>query len=678
MARISGTGAVLLGTIMKRLVAVIAALLTAMFVVSGAGAQKADPAIYGALPDVTEAQISPDGKTVALLQNIGASSAVLFYDLNNKGAQPIGVGVGKANARSIEWADNDHLLVLVSQSSRKATSGGIETIEFFRWLSVSKSDQKANLLFGNEAGFFIPSAGSFISDLPNEPGKVLFARISRSGHFSGGARTGRLNRDTVLAYSLFTANLKNGKTKLLKAGEDNTVDWVVSETGDPVARIDYNANQSRREIYTIPEGTSRFKLLTSIEEPRGAGSTISFYGMSDKPNIVLATTYAGGDKRSLVEFDLTTGGIGETLFRNSTYDISSVVYDPRKATATGVRFVDNLPRTYHLNEADRSLQASLAKALPGAAPMIVSKSADETRVIVEAIYTDHPKQFFLFDKNARSLNMLSPSYSALDGKVAANKEKYDYVSSDGLQINGFLTVPAGASKQSMPLIVLPHGGPESFSDQAFYYWPFFYAARGYLVYQPNFRGSDGYGFDFRAAGYGEWGRKMQDDITEGVQKLVADGIADPGRICIAGGSYGGYAALAGATLTPDLYACAVSVNGVSNLNGMLGRASQGSGLAEDYWEVRIGSRFRDGDALNAVSPAKIARRAGPPILLIHGKDDTIVPIEQSRQMRNALKTAGKPHEYVVLDGEDHWLSTSAARTEMLRTSIEFIDRHIGQ
>lgn len=663
---------------MKRLVAVIAASLAAMFVVSGAGAQKADPAIYGALPDVTEAQISPDGQTVALLQNIGAASAVLFYDLNNKSAQPIGVGVGKANARGIEWASNDHLLLLVSQSSQQATSGGIKSIEFFRWVSVSKSDAKASVIFGNEAGVFISSPGTLISVLPDDPKKVLFARISRYGQAMGGNPKGRINRDVEFAYSLFTARLDNGKTKLLKAGEEFTRDWIVSETGEPVARIDYQHRQELRKIYTIPEGGSRFKLLTSIEEDRGAGTSISFYGMSDKPNTVLATTYAGRDKRSLVEFDLTTGQIGETLFSNSTYDISSIIYDPRKATVTGVKYVDNLPRTYHLNEADRSLQASLAKALPSAAPIIVSKSVDGARMIVEAIYTDHPKQFFLYDKTARSLNMLSPSYSALDGKIAANKEKYDYVSSDGLQINGFLTIPAGASKQSMPLIVLPHGGPESFSDQSFYYWPFFYAARGYLVYQPNFRGSDGYGYNFRSAGYGEWGRKMQDDITEGVQKLIADGIVDPDRICIAGGSYGGYAALAGATLTPDLYACAVSVNGVSNLNGMLGRASKGSGLAEDYWEVRIGSRFRDGDALDAVSPVKLPSQAGPPILLIHGKDDTVVPLEQSRQMHNALNAAGKSHEYVVLEGEDHWLSTSATRTEMLRTSIEFIDQHIGQ
>ena len=663
---------------MKKMFAAFAALFGAIVFAANAQAQSADPAIYGALPNVSEAAISPDGQTVALLQNIGEASAVLFYDLNDRSAQPVGVGVGKANARGIEWASNDHILLLVSQSQDVNTTSGLQTLEFFRWVTVSKSKEKASVIFGNEPGVFLPSAGTLVSVLPSDSKKVIFQRYSGSGQLTTNSRMGRLNNENEFAISLFTADLDNGRTKLLEAGNEYTVDWIVDKTGDPVARIDYQNRQEQRQIFTKPEGSSRFRMLTAMDEARGVGRTISFWGMSDKPNVALASTYDGSDKRSLVEFDLATGEIGNVLFQHDKYDFTEVVYDPAQAAATGVRFVEHMPQTYHLNEADRSMQASLAKAIPGATPMIVSKSADGSRMIVEVLYPDHPTQFFLYDKTARSLNMLSPSYSALDGKVAAKKESYDYVASDGTAIPGYLTVPSGASKQSMPVVVLPHGGPASMSTQAFSYWSFFYAARGYLVYEPNFRGSEGYGFNFRRAGYGEWGRKMQDDITEGVQKLIADGIADPDRICIAGASYGGYAALAGATLTPDLYACAVSVNGVSNLNGMLGHESRSGGLAADYWEVRIGSRFRDGDALDAVSPAKIADQAGPPILLIHGKDDIVVPVGQSRQMRSALRSAGKPHEYVELDGEDHWLSTTAARTEMLRASIEFIDQHIGR
>lgn len=365
------------------------------------------------------------------------------------------------------------------------------------------------------------------------------------------------------------------------------------------------------------------------------------------------------------------------MFADPRYDIEAIAEDPRRATSSAVLYSDDMPRARQLDPAMEKTQTALAGALSGATPVIVSSSANGSRMIVKALYSDHPPQYFLYDKAAKRLDMIAASYSALDGKIFAAKEKFDVTASDGLKIPGYLAVPAGASKKNMPLIVLPHGGPEGRDDQSFDWWSFFYAARGYLVYQPNFRGSDGYGAEFREAGYGEWGRKMQSDITDGVKKLVADGVVDPSRICIVGGSYGGYAALAGATLTPDLYKCAVSVNGVSNLLGMLGQASRSSEIAEGYWETRIGSRFRDEAALEAVSPAKIADKAGAPILLIHSRDDIVVQMGQSRQMETALKAAKKPVEFVQLNGEDHWLSRGETRTKMLQASIDFIDKYIG-
>lgn len=654
---------------------VAACLLCSMS--DAAKAEPVDPGVYGALPDYVDVRISPDGKTLAALQTAGDTGAVVFYDVDNPGTPPVGIGIGSTNPRTIEWADNEHLLLLISQSSRVQTSDGIKPIEFFRWLSVSKSKQKAELLFNNEAGYYMGSAGDLLATPVDAPGKAIFARSSASGGAQGSARASRLEHGEEMDYSLFEVDLASGRIRRTETGEPDTEDWIVAPSGRAVARVDYNETSQQREVYVRAEGESSFKLTRQFAEPRGAGTSISFYGLSTTPGKILAATYGALGRRSLVEFDLETGDAGSALFSDPTYDIDYVEYDARTAAATAVRYTDDLPRTYHLDESLRQLQKSLEKALPGAAPMITSKSADGARMIVECVYTDHPTQFFLYDKAKKTLNMVAPSYQALDGRVAAAVEKYDYAAPDGLTIHGYLAVPAGASKSNMPLIVLPHGGPESRDNQAFDWWSFFYAARGYLVYQPNFRGSDGYGAEFRESGFGEWGRKMQDDITNGVKKLIADGIVDPKRICIVGGSYGGYAALAGATLTPGLYACAVSINGVSNLPGMLGRAAQSSGLAEDYWETRIGSRFRDAKELNAVSPAKIAGQAGAPILLIHSKDDIVVPIEQSRLMGDALKSAGKAYEFIELKGEDHWLSSGATRTEMLARSIEFIDRHIG-
>ena len=209
----------------------------------------------------------------------------------------------------------------------------------------------------------------------------------------------------------------------------------------------------------------------------------------------------------------------------------------------------------------------------------------------------------------------------------------------------------------------------------------YFANRGYLVLQPNFRGSSGYGIDFVNAGNGEWGGKMQDDVTDGVNMLISEGLADPDRVCIVGASYGGYSALAGGAFTPDLYKCVVAIAPVSDLAMMMSDTRERIGRNHwvvDYWEERMA----DGDArtrkLNAISPAVYASAFKAPVLLIHGEDDTVVPMRQSVRMHNALNRANHPVKLIRLKGEDHWLSESATRLATLQAVSEFVDEHIGE
>lgn len=656
--------------------AVFAASCLICSVAGAADEAAATPEMFGALPAVSEAAISPDGSRVAFLQNGDNDSALIIYNLDDPSAKPIGARVGGYKARSIEWADNDYVLFLISFTKRLQTATGLETLEFWRWVSVSAKTGKPEVLFGNEGNYFIGAPGELVATTPDAPGDAIFFREGYNGNAALPTDTRLSTGQEEIQLMLWRVDLKTGRQRRLEKGSPDTREFVVDKTGEPVIRIDYDSDREERRILKLTGG-SGVKEIAAFPEKRGIGSVVNVVGLSPKPGELLITRNDASGRRSLVEMNMDTGALGRVLFANDAYDIDEVVYDPAAATATGVRYVDDLPRTFHLDPSYQTLQEKLRAALPRAAPMIISRSQDGGRMIIRAVYTDHPDQIFLFDRASHHLDMISPTYEALDGKVFAHKEKFDYTSSDGLKIPGYLTVPQGAAKSNMPLIVLPHGGPAGRDDQSFDWWSFFYAARGYLVYQPNFRGSDGYGEDFRTAGFGEWGRKMQDDITEGVKKLIADGVADPDRICIVGASYGGYAALAGATLTPDLYACAVSVAGISDLVAMIGRTARWSEEADDYWDRRIGSRFRDQKALYAVSPAKIAYKAGAPILLIHGKDDTVVPISQSMFMRDALEVAGKPFEYIELEGEDHWLSRSKTRTEMLARSIKFIDKYIG-
>ncbi len=250
----------------------------------------------------------------------------------------------------------------------------------------------------------------------------------------------------------------------------------------------------------------------------------------------------------------------------------------------------------------------------------------------------------------------------------------DYKASDGLDLNGILTLPPGREARNLPVIMFPHGGPHAADEETFDWWAQAFASGGYAVFQPNFRGSTNRGDDFRRAGYGEWGRKMQTDISDGLAELVKRGIADPKRACIMGASYGGYASLAGVTLQQGLYRCAVAVAPVSDLRLRYDNVMRET--ARDKMVKRsLLESMGDPKGFDAVSPRRFASKADAPILLIHGKDDTVVEFNHSSKMADALKDAGKPHEFITLREEDHWLSGAETRKQMLEEAMRFVQKY---
>jgi len=242
---------------------------------------------------------------------------------------------------------------------------------------------------------------------------------------------------------------------------------------------------------------------------------------------------------------------------------------------------------------------------------------------------------------------------------------------DGLGMEGVLTLPPAITGKNLPAVILPHGGPAYHDTLRFDWMAQAFASRGYAVFQPNFRGSTGYGAAFEMAAHGEWGRKMQTDISDGLAELVRQGIVDPSRVCIVGASYGGYAALAGVTLQQGIYRCAVSLAGISDVSRMIS-----ADLTESGYDPLLRRALREelgsGRDLAAISPLRFVERVNAPVLLIHGKDDTVVNPDQSAIMARALQKAGKTVEYVTLAGEDHWLSRSETRQAMLESAVAFV------
>lgn len=345
----------------------------------------------------------------------------------------------------------------------------------------------------------------------------------------------------------------------------------------------------------------------------------------------------------------------------------------------GVSYGGARPELDYFDPVRRARFKSLVQAFPENQTMTVA-AADTAfqSVVVFSEGEGEPGAYWLVNLKDGSADRLGSAYPGVPAEQVGATRFYSYKAADGLALEGVLTLPPGREAENLPVVVLPHGGPESHDELGFDWWAQAYASRGYAVWQPNFRGSSGYGAAFTRAGHGQWGRKMQTDVSDGLAALAKDGIVNPERACVVGASYGGYAALAGVTVQQGVYRCAVSVNGVSDLTAMLydERAQNGrESVVVRYWTTFMGASRVGDPALKALSPAELASRADAPVLLIHGRDDTVVPLDQSRTMERALKRAGKPVELVVLAGEDHWLSKGATRKAMLEAAVAFVQKH---
>ena len=310
---------------------------------------------------------------------------------------------------------------------------------------------------------------------------------------------------------------------------------------------------------------------------------------------------------------------------------------------------------------------------------IWSRSKDSSRVIVRVSGGDQSDAFFLVNLKDHRADLIEDNYPDVPAQFRGEAKRVQYQASDGLALDGVLTLPPNRQAKGLPLVVLPHGGPIGVHDEVEFDWMAqAFASRGYAVFQPNFRGSSGHGADLMHKGFGEFGRKMLTDMSDGLQSLAKHGIVDPRRVCIVGSSYGGYAALAGVTVQQGLYRCAVSSSGPSDLGQMLHWEDERTGSqsqATRFWRRAMGVTTPGAPSIESISPSQLAARADAPILLIHGKDDSVVPIVQSEIMERALRSAGKPVEHLYLDKSDHWLSTEAGRVATLKAAVDFVVKH---
>jgi dipeptidyl aminopeptidase/acylaminoacyl peptidase len=325
---------------------------------------------------------------------------------------------------------------------------------------------------------------------------------------------------------------------------------------------------------------------------------------------------------------------------------------------------------HYFDDEERQDQESLGRIYPGKQARVVSRDKSRNKLIVRVESPSSSPAYYYFDIAKNVYAPLGSAYPQLDGMTLSETRPIAYQARDGLRIDGYLTVPKGAEARRLPLIVHPHGGPAARDAMTYSYWVQYFASRGWAVLQMNFRGSEGYGDAFENAGRGQWGRAMQDDVTDGVRWAVAEGLADPDRICIVGASYGGYVALWGAASTPELYRCAVSLNGVSDIRAMINDARH-------YTNFMLTRDYLAHEDPDAVAPVRHADKVRVPVLVGYGTKDRSVGPDQSTAMIAALRRAGKPVAAVELEGGDHYLTHERHRVQFFQAMDAFLQEHLG-
>jgi dipeptidyl aminopeptidase/acylaminoacyl peptidase len=604
---------------------------------------------YGRLPSIEQAVVSPDGEQLAVIVTNGEERRIVVKDLV-QGKITLLATVGHAKTRDLRWVGEEHLIL---------TSGRTSANQFFptERFVASDIDLRSKTL---RPLFRDPGARSFelLAGLP------MIRWIGAQPHvfFNGLVK----EASTHPRISLYEVDLSTDTTRTAISGEPNTYQFVVGPSGQALAEALYDRLKGKWTL-KLNTGTGWREVLARqafLDAPQVLGLS------HDGRAIVVDVDPATGTQWCEISLVTMQPGSCDKVV-DGQWPIDDPVTD--RMIGIGANIGDELRYTF-FDAHDQEVWDAVRKAFDGDRVTLVSWSNDRSKILVRVDSATDGPAYSIVDLATRRAKWLGNEYESLKPNDISAVSPLSFNATDGLRLNGYLTTPHGVSRRPLPLVVLVDDMPGGRDTLGFNWLGQGIASRGYAVLQVNFRGSGGYGPDFRSAGYGQWGRKMQSDLSDGVRHLASEGLIDPKRVCIVGyGLYGGYAALAGAAFEKRVYRCAVSYAGVSNLQ-QIGSRLRGMS-AEHYWDRSLGAENSRAQVFAAYSPALHASDVTAPILLIHPKDDAVVPLEQSENMAAALKRAGKSVELVVQANADHWLSLGDARLAMLKATMAFVEKN---
>ncbi|RAK67298.1 S9 family peptidase [Phenylobacterium kunshanense] len=629
-------------------------------------------------PHLRDAAISPDGEQLAILrtQPGGDGKTTAYVTLSRMAdlsAPPAVVKLGEQKAQQVEWANNERLLIWITfDADDRGRPYGVVFYGTFvpipvrRVVSVDLEGKNPVVMFSGtpavlRRGFDASRVVDFVKD---DPRHILMQAWNESRG----------------AYALYRVDVYTGEAELVEQGAPATDYWLTQD-GVAMLRVDTNARGTVGWIYGRAPGEKDWKLVRrSRFNELKKFPDFDVVGPTPRAGVFLVCQRPEGrDTRVIRTFDLATLEFGEVVAERPDRDLEGAFVDESQRLVASAYWDDRL--NYHFADPAlaphfRAVNAALKNACN---VQLYDIDTDHRRLLFRTTGPQEPGAFVVYDRERKALEYVGHAKPWLSPDRLARTEALRVKTRDGAEITAYLTTPVGAGGGPLPMVVMPHGGPElrdtldwDTSAQAL-------AARGWLVLQPNFRGSGGYGQAFADQGRRQWGDRMQADIEDAVDHVVTAGRADAKRLAIFGASFGGYSALMGAVRRPQAYKAVVSVAGDADLLETLAFSRREDGAdspAYAYWRGSIGDPKADEAMLVRASPARRAAEIAAPVLLIHGTDDRIVDPRQSRLMAKALKTAGKGCELVELNGEGHNNWDAATWKTVLEKATAFIGERI--
>jgi dienelactone hydrolase len=630
---------------------------------------------YGRLPAIGSASLSPDGKRLAV--SVGYEFRASEPDRELTALSVIEIDTGKVEhtlapppkntLRGVGWADDRRPYYYISSTMRTrdllpvtaTVMASGPRVEVVRTGVLSLDTGKMTLLLMEEGTRGNSSITRLMAPIEGDPG---FGRMVAWGGLAAASSIPKL--------TVYRINLDTGSGTAVETAKGDTRGYLLDEKGATMARVDIHEDKNRWRLFNYEDGKPRL-ILEQVSE---MGQPLRMYGLFDDGRIAAVDPHEEGKRDTLLAIDRKTGVATpvDGLRRTPGSDVWPLG-DPWTHRVVGVGWTEDLPMQQFFDAGLAKIQAAVQPTFESGYVNLQSWSRDRSRVLLFGERAGDAGAYYVYDVPTRKLRIIGKRYPQLTAAShLGERRSIKFRARDGTQVPAYLTLPVGVEPKKLPLVLLVHGGPHARDEFTFDWWSSFLASRGYAVLQVNFRGSTGYGYDWFNAGRGRWGDGvMQTDVEDGVDALVKTGQIDGARVCIVGASYGGYAALAGATVTPERYACAASINGVSDPEDMLKDAERGgkTTMAAEWWRKSMGS---DMDQLRKVSPLRHADQVRIPILLLHGREDSVVPIEQSRSMHRKLQFAKREVQFTELGGDDHWMSSASTRTQMLQELEKFL------